>query len=116
MKALALLLLVGCAGTMHRAAQVTEVLAYGSLACDEGSTDTMARAGWGEANPVMGTHPSRAVIVAYFAGVSSAVFGLNRVSPDWVRVAGNLAMTAIEIRADRGNYAYGVPTCGVGNR
>lgn len=111
-KFIVLMFLTGCFSFVHRAAQVTEIAAYGSLACDAGSTDTAVRGGYHEQNSIMGDHPGTGVVAAYFVGVGAAVLGLNRVSPDWLRIVGNLTMVVVEVRAERGNNSIGVPVCG----
>ncbi len=98
---------------MHRAAQVTELAAYGSLACDAGSTDTAVHNGYVETNPVMGEHPGTGVIAPYFATVGAAVTGFNRIAPNWLRIVGNITMAVVEVQAVRGNTSLGVPVCGI---
>lgn len=113
---LTLIVATGCAGALHRTAQVSEVLALGSLACDAGSTDTAVRGGYTEQNPIMGPSPGTGEVVGYFTTVGAGVVALNAALPDWARVAGNVVLTALEVRAERGNYAQGDSTCGIGSR
>ena len=114
------LMAAGCGSALHTVANVSEVVAYGSLACDAGSTRwAMHAGGYAEVNPVMGAEPSSGMIAGYFTGISSAVFGMNRAfsvhheaAGDVWRVATNLVVLAMEQDAIRGNHDAGVPLCG----
>ncbi len=112
---LLLALTSGCAGAVHRIAQVTEVTAYGATACDYGSTHSAMSRGnhYTETNMVLGEHPDDVTLTGYFALVESGVWFANRTLPDWARVALNVTITVAEVYAERGNHSVGVPSCGL---
>ena len=92
---------------LHYTAGVTEVAAQGSLACDWGSTNASIGHGYYETNPVMGTHPDHSVTEAYFVGIGTGVAIYNRVLPDILRIAVNLAVVTTEVGAVRSNHDVG---------
>ena len=93
---------------LHYVAGGTEVAAQSSLACDWGSTNRSLQSGvYPETNPIMGTHPDHTVTRAYFIGVGAGVVIYNRVLPDILRIAANLAVVAVEIDAVTSNHDVG---------
>jgi hypothetical protein len=114
MRALVLVALMGCASAMHRVAQVTEVTAYGAMACDYGSTSAaLSNPKYYETNMVLGDHPDGATLTSYYALIESDIWFANRVLPDWARVAINATVTAIGFRSDLRNAGLGVTHCGL---
>lgn len=110
-----LVCLAACAPTWHRAARVTEALAVGSLACDGGSTrQYLAESQWVETNPILGEHPSSAALWLYLGAIAGGVIGLNRLVPDKLALALNVAMIGIEVQSIAINAGVGASMCGVG--
>lgn len=125
MKTMLLALLIsGCAQTIHWTANVTEVAALGSLACDAGSTHDALTYGGGrfyETNPIMGAQPTTNQQVAYFGGVTAGLVGINyaftkgqnHVAGDVWRILANVLVTGVEYYAVKANTDVGVPLCGI---
>jgi len=114
------LLLVGCSPAtvrsgLHRAAQVTEWAAQGSVLCDAGSTHEalLHSDRYYETNYVMGSHPDGSVQAAYWTGIVGGIAIYNRVLPDILRVAANTIVIGIEYDAVSSNTSLGVKTCGI---
>ena len=123
----AVLALSACAGTFggpakHQSAwvglaDVTEILAVGTLACDVGETVWHANQNWlnsQEENPFLGKSPTSFAVLTYNAGWMGVIGLVNYVSPTWVRLLFNGTMTVVEARIDVLNTRRTpVPACGL---
>lgn len=99
--------------TLHHIALGTEIAAQGSLVCDASSTHMAIELGGHEQNLVMGDHPGDGMIAGYFLASSAAVYGVNRVLPDALRIILNTVIVGAEIAAVQGNSSWGTPACGL---
>ena len=113
----------GCAATLHRTAQVTEMATYPSLACDGFSTHVAVASGnYYETNPMIAGQPSDGALVGYFGFVGGSTFMVNRMASslierrstaDLVRIAMNVGMLAVEADSIQYNRGHKVSTCGM---
>ena len=113
MAKLLLILLSACAPTVGR---VTLATSTAALACDWLQTRQSAVDGWPdlrEANPILGPKPDAASVDAYFFTVALTnvvLYALLPRSVDWVIPS---AVTAVQLRTIRGNWAYTRGPCGL---
>lgn len=121
--ALAALLLTACSTTtvLRRAADVTEVVALGSVACDAMSTRYAVRSGrYFETNPMIGSFPADSQLAGYFGTIGGVVAVTNATTSaasggrvaSLLRIAVNLAVVAVEVDSVGHNGVVGVPLCG----
>lgn len=119
---LSLVMLSACsAGTWRHIDRTTLAMSTASIACDWGQTATMAAKGWDrglgpqhEENPIMGEHPSVAVVSAYFMTalvINTAVWAVLPAS--WrsaipTAITGSQTIT-IERNVSASNTLCGVP-------
>lgn len=117
------LLTCACGATLHRAAQASEFVAQGSLACDAVSTHVGMRRGGSEENPMLGVHPDDTRLGLYFGTIGGGVYAGNRLithtldkHPELAslaRLAFNGSVLTIEVDAINNNVQVGIPLCGL---
>ncbi len=108
----------GCTPIQQRVlARTTEALAIGSLACDGGTTRQFlaSDSGWIETNPVLGKHPSSVALWLDLGSIAGAAIGLNRIVPNKLAIALNVALLAVEVQSVAINMDVGSSVCGLGH-
>lgn len=113
---------LGCSMALRRTAQASEVLAYGSLACDMNGTHVALQARYAENNPFLGEFPSTEQLGFYFGNVAAGVFGLNRIATaafgdedvaSVARIVLNSTVLAVQVKALEWNAGQRVSLCGM---
>lgn len=107
------MLLIAMCGCAH-VDKVAIGTSTATLACDWATTRDAAGAGWRttyEENPLLGEAPPKAAVDVYFASAIAAQLAAAYFAPRWARIAGAVAIVAIETKAIAHNV-QSVGACG----
>lgn len=112
-----LLVASGCSASTHKHVnRIAMGAAAMALACDWGSTRSVASDGWSgvrERNPIMGPEPEPLVVDAYFLGVAAVAGLVWHLIPGRYRIVVPVTIAAVAIKANANNISQGVRVCGM---